>query len=40
MSEFSDFCSMLREESGMTIYHIAKVSGMERTALNRMLNGK
>lgn len=40
MSEFSDFCNMLREESGMTIYHIAKVSGMERTALNRMLNGK
>ena len=40
MSEFSDFCSMLREESGMTIYHIAKVSGIERTALNRMLNGK
>lgn len=40
MSEFSDFCNMLREESGMTIYHIAKVSGIERTALNRMLNGR
>lgn len=40
MSEFSDFCNMLREKSGMTIYYIAKVSDMERTALNRMLNGK
>lgn len=40
MSEFSDFCNMLREKSGMTIYSIAKVSEMERTALNRMLNGK
>lgn len=40
MSEFSNFCKLLREKSGMTIYQIAKVSGMERTALNRMILGK
>lgn len=40
MSEFSKFCKILREKSGMTIYQIAKVSGMERTALNRMILGK
>ena len=40
MSEFSNFCNMLREKSGMTIYYIAKASDMERTALNRMLIGK
>lgn len=40
MSEFSKFCKVLREKSGMTIYQIAKVSGMERTALNRMILGK
>lgn len=40
MSEFSNFCSLLREKSGMTIYHIAKLSGIERTALNRMIIGK
>lgn len=40
MSEFSQFCNILREKSGMTIYQIAKVSGMERTALNRMVLGK
>lgn len=40
MSEFSEFCRILQEKSGMTIYQMAKVSGMERTALNRMVIGK
>lgn len=40
MWEFSEMCKALIQRSGMSIYKIAKNSGLERTALNRMINGK
>lgn len=38
--EFSEMCKKVIQNSDMTIYKIAKISGLERTALNRMINGK
>lgn len=40
MWEFSEMCKSLIQNSNMSIYKIAKLSGLERTALNRMVNGK
>lgn len=39
MSEFSDKCKELINESRTNIYRISQTTGLERTALQRMVNG-
>lgn len=39
MSEFSEACKKLIEISGTNVYQIAKVSGLDRTTLQKMVQG-
>lgn len=40
MSIFSEQCKFYVEDSGLTLYEFSKKSGIERTTLYRMINGK
>lgn len=40
MSTFSEHCKRYVEESGLTLYEFSQKSGIERTTLYRMINGK
>ncbi len=40
MSKFSDKCKEYLAYSGMTVYELSKASGLERTALHRMITGQ
>lgn len=40
MSIFSEHCKRYVEESGLTLYEFSQKSGIERTTLYRMINGK
>lgn len=40
MSEFSDMCKKIIEENGTSVYRLSIDTGLERTALHRMVNGK
>lgn len=39
MSNFSEKCRQYMEYNEMSVYHLSKISGLERTALHRMLKG-
>ena len=40
MSEFSDKCKELIQESGYTVYYLSVISDLDRTTLQRMITGK
>lgn len=40
MSKFSMYCKHLLSSNNLSIYQLSKQSGLERTALHRMVNGK
>lgn len=40
MSKFSEKCKEFLQESGMSVYELSKISGIERTSLHRMVNGQ
>ena len=39
MSEFSEYCKHCMRACGTNIYQISKASGLDRTTLQRMVNG-
>lgn len=39
MSNFSEKCRQYMEYNEMSVYHLSKISGLERTAIHRMLKG-
>lgn len=40
MSDFSERCRQYIEDTGITIYQLSKISGLDRTSLQRMATGK
>ena len=40
MSDFSEKCRQYIEDTGTNIYQLSKISGLDRTSLQRMVTGK